>query len=242
MGFNLDIDSRRTGAAFDAAFDAFRQAHLQRALLAATARGADRLKSRLRRDMQSAGLGRLGNAIGTTSDQADGRGVHDLGGGDFSAWGLVGVRSRSPRTRGAIEAYVGGAEITPKRGRWLWVPTDQVQRLAGGGKGRQRLTPGNWSSSGMDAKVGRLELIRSVDGRPLLIVRNVGVSAEGKRRSARSLTKSGRARKGQIRKEFIVAFIAIPRTARAARIDVSAIHAAVMAELPGLIASELRKG
>jgi hypothetical protein len=94
----------------------------------------------------------------------------------------------------------------------------------------------------MDAKVGRLELIRSVDGRPLLIVRNVGVSAEGKRRSARSLTKSGRARKGQIRKEFIVAFIAIPRTARAARIDVSAIHAAVMAELPGLIASELRKG
>lgn len=236
MSYRIDIDGRGAGQAF-AAFEAFAEARMQRAMLAATHRGAQRLKSSVRTSMQAAGLGRLGNAIDATSDQEKGRGVHPLPGG-FSASGVLYVRTGSKRTRGALEAYIQGAEITPVRGRYLWVPTDQIRRLA---KDKTRLTPATWSASGLDKTIGPLVLIRSVSGQPLLVVKNVGVSLAGLKRSAKSLTKKGAPRKGQVAKDFVVAFIAIPRTSRAARIDIEALHRAVMADLPATLASELRR-
>ena len=41
-------------------------------------------------------------------------------------------------------AYTRGADIGPVKGRWLWIPTPEIQRLAGSGKSRRRVTPGNW--------------------------------------------------------------------------------------------------
>lgn len=204
---------------------------IERAALTATRRAAELAKTNLRGEMSGAGLGRLGQAIGSTSDAQKGRGVFRRPGGGFSASGIVFIRTRSERTRGAIEAYTEGADIRPVRSRWLWIPSDQIPRL---GAGRYRLTPGTWRSSGMEAKIGPLVRVRASNGNPLLIVRNVGVALSGKSRSARALTKRGLPRKGQAAQEFIVAFIGIPRTARSARIDVTAVMRSVQAELPSL--------
>lgn len=237
MSFNLDFNTRGAGSAFDAAM-AFHEARVQKAMLAATNRGGQRLKSRIREAMSAAGLGKLGQAIDATSDEQR-AGIHHSSGGGISASGLVYVRSRSERTRGAIEAYTSGANIRPRKGRFLWIPSDDILRVAGGKGQKQRLSPGNWSALGMDSRVGRLEFIPN-KGRPLLVVRGSSVNI-AKRRSARALTKTGRARKGQLAVPVIVAFIGIPATSRAARIDVRALHAQVMAELPTLFTNELRR-
>lgn len=240
MGISARVDPSR----FDAAFSdwyRFSVQRLERAALIATDRGTTKLKTTIRNQMRSAGLGNLGNAIGSTSDLKKGGIQKRYAGGGFSASGIVYVRSRSERTIGALTAYTQGANIRPKRGRWLWIPTDDIRRRAGSnrkGEG-QRLTPDLWRKRGLDQKVGPLTFIRSVNGYPLLVLKNVGVSLAGKKRSARSLTKSGRARKGQVAKQFVVAFIGIPFTSRQARIDVRALHAQIMAELPALMRQAL---
>lgn len=211
----------------------FARLRAEAAALEATRKAAVIAKNRIRDGMKNAGLGRLGNAIGQSSD-AEKRGTVYRQGDGFSASGVVFVRSKSERTLGAIEAYTQGAQIKPVRGKWLWIPTDAMQRVAGKGKDKRRLTPGNWASLGMESKLGPLRYFKSVNGWPLAAVEAVGVSATGAARSARSLTKKGMARKGQVRKELLVCFIAIPRTARASRIDVPAILRSVAQELPAL--------
>lgn len=222
---------------FPNAFDdleKFARLRAEAAALEATRRAAVIAKGRIRDGMKNAGLGRLGNAVDQSSD-AEKRGSVYRQGEGFSASGVVFVRSRSERTLGAIESYTQPeTTILPVRGKWLWIPTDAMQRVAGKAKSRQRLTPGNWQQLGMEKKLGPLRYLKSVNGRPLLAVENVGVSATGAARSARSLTKKGYARKGQVKRELLVCFIAIPRTSRRARIDVQAILQSVAQELPAL--------
>ncbi len=220
------------------AFDQFRrdsEARMQAAALNATATAARNAKGVIRREMAAAKLGRMGNAIDDGSD-AEKTGRMKLSGSGWRASGWVFIRSRSPRTRGAIEAYTEGAEIAPRNGRYLWIATDQIPVRAG----RAKMTPGNWSKAGLDTRIGPLVPIKSASGTPLLIVKKVGVSASGKSRSARSLTKKGLARKGQIGVDYIVAFYGIPRTSRQARVDVDQIVAEAQASLPSLIARELK--
>lgn len=226
------LSARLEHSRFDAPFAAyyrFAEQRLERAALIATDRGRKVALSGIRSAMQGAGLGRLGNGIGSNSDLAEGRGVHRYPGGGFSASGTVYIRSKSARTRGAIEAYTEGADIKPVRGRWLWIATDQIPRVTG----RFRMTPELYRQNGFEQKIGPLVLVRSIDGRPLLVVKGASVSEAGRLRSARALTKRGGLRKGQVAKEFIVAFIGIPRTQRAARVDVTAILREVQAQLPG---------
>jgi len=216
------LSARLDTSHFDAAFSdfyRFAEQRMERAALIATARGANEAKADVRAAMSSAGLGGLGNAIGDRSDLAAGRGVHRYAGGGFSASGELYIRSRSERTRGAIDSYTRGAEITP-RGRWLWIPTDQIPRI---GTGKKRLTPATWVASGMERRIGPLVFVRSINGNPLLVVKNASVALSGKTRSARALNKNGRAKKGMVERAFIVAFIGIPRTARTARVDVGQI-------------------
>lgn len=231
------LSARLDASRFDAAFSDYYRFAEQRnetAALIATDRGSRISLANQRGRMQGAGLGRLGNALGASSDLSQGRGVHRYPNGGFSASGVVFVRSQSERTLGAIEAYTSGADIQPRKGRWLWIATDEVQRLVGSGKQRRRLTPALWMRYGLDARIGKLVPGKSSNGRPILIVRNVGISLAGKKRSARSLTKSGRARKGQVAVDFIVAFYAIPNTTREARYDAIAELRAVQAQLPEL--------
>lgn len=224
----------------DKAFDAYYRNAIQVAEAAAL-RATDRARkagtTRIRTQMQSAGLGRLGNGLGSTSDLERGSGVHRRGANGFSASGTIFIRSGSERTRGAIKAYTQGAEIRPVRSRWLWIATDEIPRVTG----RYRMTPELYKKNGFEQKIGPLTYVRSINGNPLLVVRKVGVNAAGKPRSAKSLTKTGRARKGQRVKEFVVAFVGIPRTSRAARVDVPAILNQVAGELPALFEQEARK-
>jgi hypothetical protein len=227
-------------AAFETYYRNAQQA-MERAALRAVDRGGTSGIGAIRREMQGAGLGRLGQGIGNTSDLKRGGRVKRYPGGGFSVSATLFIRSGSERTRGAIEAYTQGADIRPVRGKWLWIPTDEVQRLVGSGKARKRLTPALWKPYGLDSKIGPLVQVRSVNGYPLLVVRNIGVNAAGLPGKARSLTRKGQPRKGQRAKEFVVAFIGIPRTARAARVDVVAILRGIAAQLPDLWAQEMRK-
>lgn len=240
MGFSTHIETGALGAAFDR-WDAFHQARVQKAMLSATATGGRRLKSKLRERMQGARLGNLGNAFAATSDEERGRGVHHRPGGGFSASGLVYVRSGSERTRGALTAYTAGADIRPRNGKWLWVPSSDIQRLVGSKSERRRLTPALWRERGLESKIGPLTFIPSVNGYPLLVLKNVGTSLAGASRSVKSLRKNGQPRRGQRAREFVVAFIGIPWTSRQARVDVRAIHREVMAELPAILSRELRR-
>lgn len=214
---------------------------LELAALEATDQAAKQAVRSIRGAMAGAGLGRLGNGLGAASDLSSGRGIHRKADGAWSASGVVFVRSRSERTRGAIESYTSGSEIRPTRGRWLWVPTDDLQRVAGGKGKRQRITPGNWDNLGLDRRIGPLVQITSIDGRPLLAVQGAGVSLTGAKGSARSLRKNGQARRGQIKRELLIAFVAIPRTSRAARVDVNAIMKSVQADLPRLAAAAFER-
>ena len=219
------------------AFDGFESnslGRLQGAALNATDTARRSALSSLRGQMSSAGLGRLGNALGSGSDAEKYGQVRVLGRG-WSASGWLFVRSRSERTVGTIESYTQGAEILPRRGRWLWIATDEIPARSG----RFKMTPARYNQSGLAASIGPLVFIRSVNGNPLLVVQGASVSESGRSRSAKSRMKRGGLRKGQVAKEFIVAFIGIPRTSRRARVDVQAILRQAQQSLPALINQHL---
>ena len=101
------------------------------------------------------------------------------------------------------------------------------------------MTPELYVKNGFEQKIGALVYVKSVNGNPLLVVKSASVALSGRTRSAKSRTKTGLLKKGQGAKEFIVAFIGIPRTSRAARVDVSAVMRSVQAELPNLFLKAL---
>jgi hypothetical protein len=103
--------------------------------------------------------------------------------------------------------------------RYTWYPLEAAQRIIGKGADRKRLEPRFWRSSGLEAKLGPLIRIRGADGNPLLVVRNVGVSGvAGGSKRPRSLTRSGRPRKGDVLAEIVPIFKGIRATSRAARV------------------------
>ena len=196
---------------------------LRRAALSESKIAARETLEDLRQQMGAAGLGRLGFALGSGGDEQ----VHMRPDGGWSASGWVFIRSQSPRTRGAIISYTEGAKIAPRKGRWLWIPTDEAYRTVGLPPGsdtkKARLEPHLWDRT-WGNRFGPLRVIKSVNGHPLYIIDNpASVSASGKRGTLKPLLKSGRAPKGNVIKEFIVMFIAIPNTSRAARIYPSQI-------------------
>ena len=228
-GVSFSLDRGNTKAAFDTFYRGAIQ-RFEQAALKATDAAARKAKSEIRTAMAGAGLGRLGNAIDATSDLRLHRAVKRYPNGGFSASGVVFIRSQSERTRGAIEAYTRGADIRPVRSRWLWIPTDNIPRVSQ----RERLTPALWVKNGLDRRIGPLEVVRSINGYPLLVVKQTNVPMSGLKRKPRASLKNGRSPKGYAPCEFLVAFVGIPFTARAARIDVSAILRSVQAELPDL--------
>jgi hypothetical protein len=216
-----------------AQFATFQQqsvSRIERAALVATDRAQRLAVSRIRGTMAGASLGRLGNAIGGTSDlQQDGR-VHRRGTG-FSASGVIYIRGRNERTVGAIISYTEGSTINPTKGPWLWIASLDLQRKVAG---NFRLTPARYRSSGLEQKIGPLISIPGRNaGERLLVVRDVTVRMAGKA-NPRRLPKNGRARAGRQQVEQFVAFVGIRRTSRQARVDPRAIIAGVQREMPDL--------
>ena len=226
------------------AFDAFRrdvQRKVEKAALAATAITARTAVREVRIAMAQRRLGRLGNALGQTSDQAKGGRVHRKGGG-FSASGVVYVRSKSKRTVGAIEAYTEGAQIRPKRGRFLWIATADLQKRVKGGK---RMTPEEYEAGGFAQRLGPLEFFES-GGRGFLFIRNASVQAPGKtsrkRQFVRPLPKRGALGTTRLAREQVVLFVGIRRTSRAARIDADGIFRAAQRRLPEVFGALVEGG
>lgn len=239
MGIKVTLDAGNYLGAY-ASSQTLIERRIEYAALKATHRAAELAKSKIRAEMGGAGLGRLGQAIGATSDLRKGRVYREPDGG-FSASGVVFIRSGSERTRGAIEAYTQGANITPKKSPWLWFPSDDIQRLVGSGKDRRRLTPELWSERGLDSKIGPLVRIKSVNGHPLLVVQTGAIAMSGRNRSLRGRLKNGRAPRGYANRDFVVAFIGIPFTSRAARLSIPRIAREVRAELPRFFTEALRE-
>lgn len=234
----MRVSARIDRGQFDAAFSdwyRFAQQRMERAALIATDTATKRALNDLRSAGAGAGLGRLLQGVGSSSDLKAGRGVHRYPNGGFSASGVLFIRSGSERTRGAIEAYTQGASIRPVRARYLWIAGPDLPRVTQ----RYRMTPELYLKNGFDKKIGPLVFIRAPGGRAFLIVKSAGVNALGKGRSAKSPRKNGMPRKGQVLRENLIAFIGIPRTERAARIDVAAIMASAAAELETLFYNAL---
>lgn len=218
-------------------FDDFRRNSIQsieRAALRSVAVVAGRGKAAIRSQFSGAGLAGLGRAIDANSDDKKGT-IKRFGATGFSVSAAFFVRSQSERTLGAIASYTDGAEIVPVRGRWLWFATDEIPKRAG----RKRMTPALYRANGFESKIGPLIFVKSINGNPLLVVKGGSVNAAGKARSAKGRTKAGGLRKGQRAKEFIVAFIGIPRTSRAARVNITAILNNVRAQLPEIFNREM---
>lgn len=191
----------------------------ERLALEVSDRAARKALPKIRADMASAGLGRLGFGLGASSDLSLGKGVYRSG-GVVRASGNIHIRSRSPRTVGAIISYTEGAQIAAKNASgYMWYPTENAQRVIGKGAERRRLTPKLWRQRGLDSKIGPLIRLRGASGNPVLVVRNVGIGqVAGGRPRARGLTKSGRPRKGDTLAQLVVMFIGIRSTSRAARV------------------------
>ena len=210
----------------------------QRALGAVDAAAREALQE-MRGQMAAAGLGTLGRALGSGSDKSKGGQVHMKSGGGWSASGWVYIRSKSPRSVGAIISYTEPSTlITPKKGRWLWIPTDEAYRTVGLPPGSEtkkaRLEPHLWDQT-WGNRFGPLAVIKSVNGWPLMILKNPASVRLSGQRGIKPLLKSGRAPKGFVPKEFIVMFIGIPRTSRKARIDPRAIAARAAVKIPALL-------
>lgn len=224
------ISARLDTSKFDSALSnwyRFAEQRMERAMLIAVDNGRRKALSSIREAGQGAGLGRLFYGLGSSSDLSTGKGVHRSTRSTMSASGVIFIRSGSERTRGAIQAYTQGANIAPVRAKYLWITSDDLPRVTR----RYRMTPERYNAEGWDKKIGPLVFVRLGGGRALLIVKNAGVSAAGLSRSARSLRKNGMPRKGQIARENLIAFIGIPRTARAARVNVASIMAEISNEL-----------
>jgi hypothetical protein len=165
------------------------------------------------------GLGRLRGLVAVTSDLEKGT-FKQLPGDGFKVSGIMYQKKRSERLDGIFESYGRGAVITPKKGGYLWFPTDEIKRLGGPRGGRFRLQPSNWKAAGLEQRIGKLFFIPGAHrGERLAIVKNVGVNAAGRSRSARSLKRNGQPRKGDVQRESIVAFIGIKQTVRYQRFD-----------------------
>lgn len=210
---------------------------MERAALIATDTAARTAVSTLRAQMAGAGLGRLGNAITSTSDLRMSGRVHRRGAEGFSASGIVHLRTANERTVGAIISYTEGAEISA-RGPWMWITTPDLQKRV---KGNFRMTPARYRAGGYEGKIGPLVQIPGRHpGEALLIVRNITTRAVG-RANPRRLPDSGRVRAGRVLQEQFVAFVGIRRTSRRARVNPNAIFDWARSNLPTLIRQALGK-
>jgi hypothetical protein len=237
MSVRISLRSNVTG--FVAQFKRHSIQRLEQAALRATDRVARDSQREIRAAMTAARLGRLGNAVGAGSDLQKGNGVHRRGADAFSATGWIYTRGRSERTRGAIEAYTEGAEISPRRAQWLWIPNvPTIPSRAG----RTKMTPALYNAKGFDQRIGPLVFIRGKNpGEALLIARNVTINRLGLGK-ARRLPKRGAIGSTRQRVDYVIAFIGIKRTTRMQRVNPQTIIARNAARLGQLVKDFISKG
>lgn len=223
---------RRPSGGFLPSYRRFSIQRFENAALRSTDRAATDLKGDLRQAFAGAGLGRLGMAFGTFSFLKSGRKVMRSGSNGFFAGARVIVRTRSERTQGALQIYSDGGDIAPVKGKWLWIPSKDMQRLVGKRGNRRRTTPELYMKSGLASSIGPLVFVPGRhSGEALLVVKNVTIRSAGKA-NPRRMPRSGRPRPGREARDFVVMFVGIKRTSRAARVDPYGLAARRRARLP----------
>lgn len=140
------------------------------AIKTGTKEAADGLKSDLRQQVTSAGMGtRLANAWRSR--------VYENKGYDAAGF----VYSQAPQI---IEAFDKGVLIKPKAGGlWLAVPTSTAPKRGTDGK---KITPLNFP----EAKLGKLEFVYRENGASFLVVHNVRASYSKKTGQLRGFRKA----------------------------------------------------
>lgn len=232
----LKASIKRPSAAAIRAFEQASLTRMERAASIAADKAAGDARTALRRDFVSVGARRLGFAVGSGSDRQKQRGVIKRGDG-FTTSGWIFIRSKSERTRGAIEAFTEGGEIRPVKGKWLWIPTQAIPARVG----KYRMTPARYLASGLVNSIGPLIFKEGrKSGEAVLVVRNVTTRIKG-RPNARRLPRSGRARSGRQARDEVVAFVGIRRTSRAARVSVDARLRQAQAAVQSVFAEEMSK-
>lgn len=219
-------------------FARFRDAslsRLQRGMAKATAEAAEDARREMQGAMQATGLGRLGRALRGGSDHRLGRVGRGDGRALFRTSGWVVVRG-GERAEGAVAAYSEGAQIVPRKGRWLAYATDAIPKRSG----RYRMTPARYVAAGLDQRIGPLKFIPGErPGRAYLIAEGpLTIGDPGTHRGkARRLPKSGRTTRAK--REFVIAFILVRATRRSARLDPERIAAAAATRVPALLAKHM---
>lgn len=197
---------------------------IRRAAIDATDRASREGVIELRAKMRSAGLGRLGNAVGQTSLKRKSGSSSDT---PYGVWFARG--GDESQGGGTLEAYSRGTKIRPKSGNgWLWIPTRAVQRIIGRGRQRRRLTPALWIGSSLEQSVGKLEFRPISSNRAVLVIKRVSLSPKTGRAKALG---PGRTRT-RIPVKEVIAFVGIRFTSRIQRFDKDAVAAGYSRRVP----------
>jgi hypothetical protein len=193
---------------------------LERAAAAGTREGGRGLKTELRRQVTSAGLGqRLGNSW--RDKHYDNRGI--------DAASLV--YSKAPQI---IRAFDEGAVIRSRRGRFLAIPTENAPRKGADGK---RISPSTFP----EHRFGSLRFVPRPSGPSLLVVDGVRASVSRKTGELRGFRRaSDRARQSGTGLTTVVMFLLVPQVKLRKRLNVARAAERWSAQLPALIEQQLR--
>lgn len=198
--------------------------------------------------LREVGLGRVtsgskGGVVGVTSDLVKGGKVKRYGAEGFSASGVMFQKKYGARINGILRSYGFGATILPKRGGWLWIASDKLQRRVGikGQKGTSRLTPALYNRT-LANRIGPLfELPGRHNGERILAVKDISVrSVDG--RLPRRLPKRGGLRDGREKVDQFIAFVGIKRTERLQRFDARQLAMNEARNLATYFSEHMRKG
>ena len=193
---------------------------IERGVAAGVKEAGDGLKSGLRKQVVSAGLGsRLSRTWRSRAYPNKGHDAATL------------VWSKAPQI---IRTFDEGAVIRSKSGLWLAIPTPAAPKRGVGGK---RINPGNFP----EHRFGPLRFVYR-RGRPsLLVVDSVRINKSGRvgrRAKGGAFTKTGRMKQGIT---TVVMFIMVPQVKLKKRLDVAREAKRWERQLPSLIEQQMMR-
>lgn len=208
----------RIKSAFEGSLKKYMEAEYREAERAVTSgirRATDGLKSSMRAQVTSSGMGR--KMANTWRGE-----VYPKGQNSIRAAGLVYTRASE-----IMAGFDKGTVIKSKDGWWLAIPTPNAPKHGVGGK---RITPSNFP----EHRYGKLRFVYRKQGASLLVVDNVRPTKRGIGKAGKRALKSGRGL------STAVMFWLVPQVKMPKLINFEKEAAVWFNRLPGLILSEWR--
>ena len=192
---------------------------IERAVSSGTRDAGRGLRTELRRQVTSAGLGQ--RLARTWRDE-------HYPNRKLDAASLV--YSKAPQI---IRAFDEGAVIKSRRGRFLAIPTENAPRGTGG----RRISPSTFP----EHRFGPLRFMPRTNGPSLLVVNGLRASVTRKTGELRGFRRaSNRARRTGAGLTTVVMFLLVPQVKLCKRLDVARTAERWSAQLPALIGQQLR--